>query len=226
MWDIFKSKHTKNCEKKEELVTFYNKLYVDLSNELKDESVNGNALCNTAFGSSALRKLKVLISLYCHFSSFFETPFFGENSQKEELDEVESHKKEILKEYNDIVYKYIPIAKEKINKNLRDFFIFADNTPKFFVVDSLYFPFGESIPSYCFCDDLKYNQNTNSFYGTICSSDLKLNEISAFDMSIRKMTTDEFENEFLPKRIKKLGLENEIEIIRYKDNMRKLFYNF
>ncbi len=226
MRNIFKSKHTENCEKKEELVTFYNTLYKDLSAELKDESVKGNVLYNTDFGSSALRNLNIRISWYCRFSSLFETPLFDEDSQKKELDEAESHKKDILKIYNDIVYKYIPIAKEKINKNLRDFLIFAHNIPKFFVVDSLYFPFGESIPAYCFCDELKYNRNTNSFYGTICSSDWKLNEISAFDKSIRKMTSDEFENEFLPKRIKKLGLENEIEIIRYKDDMRKLFYNF
>lgn len=224
MWDIFKSKHTKNCEKKDKLIEFYNTLYKDLSAELKDESANGNALYNTKFGESALRRLNMLISWYCRFSSFFETPLFDEDSQQKELDEAESHKKDIQKAYNDIVYKYIPIAKEKIHKNLRDFLIFAHNTPKFFVVDSLYFPFGESIPSYCFCDELKYNRNTHSFYGTICSSDWNVQEIKAYDYSIRKMTSDEFENEFLPKRIKKLGLENEIEILRYKDDMRKLFY--
>lgn len=224
MWDIFKSEHTKNCEKKEELVTFYDTLYKNLSAELRDESVKGKALCNVDFGESALRHVNMLISCYCYFSHLFETPLFDEDSQQEQLANAESHKKDILEVYNNIVYKHIPIAKEKINKNLRDFLTFAHNTPKFFVVDSLYFPFGKSIPSYCFCDELKYNRNTHSFYGTICSSDWKLNEISAFDKSIRKMTSDEFENEFLPKRIKKLGLENEIEIIRYKDDMRKLFY--
>jgi hypothetical protein len=224
MWDIFKSKHTKNCEKKDKLIEFYEIAHKNLISILKSECVNGEILYNTKFGMAAAHQMTMIKSWYCYFSSYFETPFFSEDSQQEELDSAESHKNDIMKVYIDIVEKYIPIAKEKITNNLRDFLIFACDTPKFFVVESLYFPFGESIPAYCFCDELKYNPNTNSFYGTICSSDWNVQEIKAYDYSIRKMTSDEFENEFLPKRIKKLGLKNEIEIIRYKDDMRKLFY--
>ena len=134
MWDIFKSEHTKNCEKKDKLIEFYEMVHKNLISILKSECVNGETLYNTKFGMAAQQQMTMKKSWYCNFSSYFETPFYDEYSQQKELDRAESHKNDIMKEYIDIVEKYIPIAKEKITNNLRDFRIFAHNTPKFLYI--------------------------------------------------------------------------------------------
>lgn len=213
---IFKSQKTKNFEKQETLKDYYDTLYNRLTSVLMRNTINNKSLLQTCFGKQALHELETVM---CRYNIDFK------DDLQEKIDNIEWYKNRMLTIYYDIIEEYIPKVKELINNNLKDYSLLSENIPNFFVINSLYSPFGKTYPCYCFSDELNYDINTNSFKGLIFTTSGVETELNAFNTTIRKMTNNEFESEFLPKRLRMLGINNEIEFIKYRDSMRKMFYN-
>ena len=81
---------------------------------------------------------------------------------------------------------------------------------------------------YCYSNDLKYDEDTSSLNGIVYASKndswtlyrtIKYNEYS-----IRGMTSEEFESNFLPERLRICEIKSEIEGNIYTSQMRELFY--
>lgn len=213
---FFKKQKTRNFEKQEILRDYYNTLYNKLMSVLLRNTINNKPLLQTSFGWQALHELEYEMRRYnIHFKL----------NLQEEIDNIEWYKNRMSKIYYDTIEEYIPKVKELINNNLKDYSLLSENIPKFFVINSIYSPFCETQPFYCFSDELNYDINTNSFKGLIFTTSGVKTELSAFDTTIRKMANNEFENEFLPKRLRMLEINNEIEFIKYRDSMKKMFYN-
>ena len=111
----------------------------------------------------------------------------------------------------------------KKNKELFD----SENKPiyKFFVLSRIGL---EDDNLYCYSNDLKYDEDTSSFSGIVYASKndswTLYRTINYNEYSIREMTSEEFESNFLPERLRICEIKSEIDGYNYVSHMREMFY--
>jgi hypothetical protein len=83
---------------------------------------------------------------------------------------------------------------------------------------------------YCYSNDLKYDEDTSSLNGIVYASKndswTLYRTINYNEYSIREMTSEEFESNFLPERLRICEIKSEIEGNIYTSQMRELFYKY
>ena len=111
----------------------------------------------------------------------------------------------------------------KKNKELFD----SENKPiyNFFVLSRIGL---ENDNLFCYSNDLKYDEDTSSLSGIVYASKndswTLYRTINYNEYSIREMTSEEFETNFLPERLRICEIKTEIEGNIYTSHMREMFY--
>jgi hypothetical protein len=116
-------------------------------------------------------------------------------------------------------------VKNNIIESIKEFELYKNNDiPKFFVIESLI----SKDKHYCFSTNLKINEKTLEISGLVFYSSVKegcFKTFSPYNVKIRKMTKEEFDNEYLPNRLTNMKFDGDIQASMYENYLKTMFEN-
>jgi hypothetical protein len=123
------------------------------------------------------------------------------------------------------IEKEVEDVKTNIIESIKKFELYKNNDiPKFFVIESL----TSNEKYYCFSTNLKINEKTLDICGLVFYSSVKegyFKTFSPYNVKIRKMTKEEFDNEYLPNRLTNMKFDGDIQASMYENYLKTMFEN-
>lgn len=165
---------------------------------------------------------------YYYKQNIFKTTYEHTITVDDLFDSVFENLKKLIDKYNELHMFYqntkaeIDKIKASISYNISHWYKKEDKLPVFFVLESV----GDIyIPLYCHSTNLRWNKNGN-IEGVVYFSKIKdgvIQEITPRDYWVRPMNKDEFENEYLLKRLETMEFSDVRNSVSYENYLKNEF---
>ena len=211
-----------NAKRKEKVDVVKNLALVD-----KMETVRANAIkeVETLAEKYGMRWVDEVERLIGYFNCYFVSSSWAEDREEEEAKMIINEKIENIEAHLELCKKRINEFKDNFDKNNEVIEkLYNQGMPLFIVITDTV---SDKNPMYCFCYEFKKTEKYGLYDSFIVSNESKNPyrfKLWAGRYSVKPMTEEEFENNYIIPRLEAYNPINEVDLVDYDNQLRQYFH--